>query len=25
LNPDIPDHDIFSLEYIGESDESRSS
>jgi hypothetical protein len=25
LNPDIPDHDIFSLVYIGESDESRSS
>lgn len=25
LNPDIPEHDIFSLEYIGESDESRSS
>jgi hypothetical protein len=25
LNPDIPDHDIYSLEYIGESDESRSS
>ena len=24
LNPDIPDHDIYSLEYIGESDESRS-
>jgi hypothetical protein len=25
LNPDIPDHDIFSLEYIGDSDENRSS
>ena len=25
LNPDIDDHDIFSLEYIGDSDESRSS
>ena len=25
LNPDIPEHDIFSLIYIGESDESRSS
>jgi hypothetical protein len=25
LNPDIPDHDIYSLEFIGESDESRSS
>jgi hypothetical protein len=25
LNPDIPDHDIFSLEYIGDSNENRSS
>ena len=25
LNPDIPDHDIFSLTYIGDSDENRSS
>ena len=25
LNPDIPDHDIFSLSYIGDSDENRSS
>ena len=25
LNPDIDNHDIFSLEYIGESDESRSA
>ena len=25
LNPDISDHDIFSLSYIGESDENRSS
>ena len=25
LNPDIPDHDIYSLEFIGESDESRSA
>ena len=25
LNPDIPEHDIFSLAYLGESDESRSS
>ena len=25
LNPDIPEHDIFSLAYIGESDENRSS
>jgi hypothetical protein len=25
LNPDIPEHDIFSLTFIGESDESRSS
>jgi hypothetical protein len=25
LNPDIPEHDIFSLSYIGESDENRSS
>ena len=25
LNPDIPEHDIFSLSYIGDSDENRSS
>jgi hypothetical protein len=25
LNPDIPDHDIFSLSYIGDSNENRSS
>ena len=25
LNPDIPDHDIFSLEFIGEENDSRSS
>jgi hypothetical protein len=25
LNPDIPDHNIYSLEFIGESDESRSA
>ena len=25
LNPDIPDHDIFSLEYIGEEDDFRPS
>jgi hypothetical protein len=25
LNPDIPEHDIFSLAYLGESDENRSS
>ena len=25
LNPNISDHDIFSLEYIGESNENRSS
>jgi hypothetical protein len=25
LNPDIPEHDIFSLSYLGESDENRSS
>jgi hypothetical protein len=25
LNPDILNHDIFSLSFIGESDESRSS
>ena len=24
LNPDIPEHDIFSLEFIGGSDENRS-
>ena len=25
LNPDIPEHDVFSLEYIGEEDDLRSS
>jgi hypothetical protein len=25
LNPDIPDHDIFSLAYIGEENDFRSS
>jgi hypothetical protein len=25
LNPDIPEHDIFSLAYIGEENDSRSS
>jgi hypothetical protein len=25
LNPDIPEHDIFSLEFIGEEDDIRSS
>ena len=25
LNPDIPDHHIFSLGYIGESNDNRSS
>ena len=25
LNPDIPDHDIFSLAYIGEENDLRSS
>ena len=25
LNPDIPEHDVFSLEYIGEGDDLRSS
>jgi hypothetical protein len=25
LNPDIPDHDIFSLEFIGEGDDTRPS
>ena len=25
LNPDIPEHDVFSLEYIGEEDDFRSS
>ena len=25
LNPDIPDHDIFSLEFIGEENDFRSS
>jgi hypothetical protein len=25
LNPDIPEHDVFSLEYIGEEYDSRSS
>jgi hypothetical protein len=25
LNPDIPEHDIYSLEYIGEQNENRSS
>jgi len=25
LNPNISDHDIFSLSYIGDSDENRSS
>ena len=25
LNPDIPEHDAFSLEYIGEEDDLRSS
>jgi hypothetical protein len=25
LNPNIPDHDIFSLEFIGEENDSRSS
>jgi hypothetical protein len=25
LNPDISEHDIFSLSYIGDSDENRSS
>ena len=25
LNPDIPEHDVFSLEYIGENNDLRSS
>jgi hypothetical protein len=25
LNPDISEHDIFSLSYLGDSDENRSS
>jgi len=25
LNPDIPEHDIFSLEFIGEENDLRSS
>ena len=25
LNPDIPEHDIFSLDYIGEENDFRSS
>ena len=25
LNPDIPEHDVFSLEYIGEKNDPRSS
>jgi hypothetical protein len=25
LNPEIPEHDIFSLEFIGEEDDIRSS
>ena len=25
LNPDIPEHDIFSLEYLGEENDTRSS
>lgn len=25
LNPDIPDHDIFSLQFIGEENDTRSS
>jgi len=25
LNPEIPDHDIFSLEFIGEEDDTRPS
>jgi hypothetical protein len=25
LNPDIPEHDVFSLEFIGEENDTRSS
>ncbi len=25
LNPEIPEHDVFSLEFIGEGDDTRSS